>query len=72
MTRPLSDKVLLSLAKIALEQQHQAIDLLLAMMLQRDSTFRPTQLPAVWNAVANGHATIEALRMRVPKAERPT
>ena len=67
MTRPLPDKTLLSLALIALQDQHRAIDLLLAMMLERDKTFRPTQAAPIWNAVANGHATIEALRQRLPK-----
>lgn len=39
----------------ACKAQHQAIDLLLARLIELDSTFLPSESPA-WAAVTSGHA----------------
>jgi len=67
MKRPLPDGALLALSIHALQAQHQAIDLLLALLLERDKTFRPTQAVPIWKAVEDGHNLINLLRQRMPK-----
>lgn len=65
--KELSDQVLLALSLHALESQHQAIDLLLALVMQADKNFRPTQSGQIWEAVTGGHMVLERLRERLPK-----
>jgi len=47
----------------ALKGQHDAIDILLAMVIVRDESFRPTQ-SRVWPAVTGGHEAIKLLEAR--------
>lgn len=41
----------------ACEAQHKALDILMAMLIQRDTDFKPTTCPA-WTAVVAGNAAI--------------
>lgn len=42
----------------ALKEQHEAIDILLAMLIQRDQTFMPSR-SVVWPKLLQGRAAIE-------------
>ena len=54
----------------ALKGQHDAIDILLAMVIVRDESFRPTQ-SRVWPAVTGGHEAIKLLEASARRQRRP-
>ncbi len=44
-----------------LKQQHEAIDILFAMLIQRDSEFYPSKSGKAWDACVKGNALIKKL-----------
>lgn len=46
----------------AIHQQHRALDVLLAIVLEADPSFRPSQSGAPWEAVQHGFGVMQRAR----------